>query len=711
MSQQVSTGERRPTISTGTVAPRVRPEIQALRALAISLVVVYHFWPGVVRGGYVGVDVFFVISGFLITSNLVRDIEANGRVRVLRFWAKRARRLLPAALVVLLATVIGIVVLVPRNLWQQFLGEVMASTLYIQNWLLAANSVDYLAASNTASPSEHFWTLSVEEQFYIALPLILIVIVALVRRRSRSARTQAITTTLAVLSAVSFVLGLWLTATTPEVAYFSTLSRAWEFGLGGLLGVLVLDGRSLLGPRVGSAVSWIGLGCIAYAALMFTGATPFPGTAALLPVVGAVMAIAAGSPSSTWSPTRLFAMRPVQFIGDVSYSLYLWHWPILILAGYAFASAMDWPLKLVLVVVSVSLAWLSKRFVEDPVRKRSFLVGRQPRWTFVAAAAGMTVVVAVASMGWASIQVALNDSLATVQALEKSGAKCFGAAAMLAGSSCPRTADATSIVPAPASAASDLPAIYTDECRSQPADPTVRTCVFGKHGSTVRVALIGDSHAAAWFPALKAISDQEGWELHTYFKASCAFSNAAREVAPGQDAAAASCAQWNKTLATDLSKTESFSVVFTSAFANGLQFLDGAGRPSEAAAIDGFRSAWRPLVDRDTTIVVIADTPHLGPAGLACVQSHLADPSECTLRAADALSTDTALTAAAEGQRNAIAVNMTDYFCTASVCPLVVGGVFVYRDAQHITATYSRSLAPWLLRSLTHKGLAALTSN
>lgn len=642
---------------------------------------------------------FFVISGFLITAHLVRDIELHDSVRLFRFWARRARRLLPASLLVLLVTAVTVLFVVPRNLWQQFLVEIWASGLYVQNWLLAFNSVDYLAASNVPSPVQHFWTLSVEEQFYVGLPLVLLVVLLATRQRSSRVRRVGMVVALSLVSVASLVYGVILTATDPGPAYFATSTRAWEFAAGSVLALIAA------GPPIGHVIfragtSWLGLALIGFAGFSYTGATPFPGAAATVPVVGTLMVIWAGMPGVWWAPTWFFRLRPVQFIGDISYSLYLWHWPLLIFSGYAFASNLNLPIKVALLATTVALSALTKRFVEDPVRQNRFLVARAPRWTFGAVAAAMSLVLLVSGAGWANVQRDLDRSVSAAAAIEAENPECFGAAALARQAECFTQTKSTEVVPAPAAAASDRPAIYTDECRSQPADPTVRTCIFGKIGSSVRVALIGDSHAASWFPAIDTLAEREGWELHTFFKATCGFSRASRQIAEGQDSVTQSCLTWNSDLAGMLANADRFDLVFTAMFADNENFVDAAGTRSAEAAIKGFRAAWEPIIAKGGRVVAIRDNPIPGILGFECAQENLDHPEQCGLEQKAALSQTDYSQLAAKDFADAVAIDMTKYFCVEGVCPTVIGGVLVYRDDDHFTATYSRSLAPWLLRQL-----------
>jgi peptidoglycan/LPS O-acetylase OafA/YrhL len=307
----------------------VRPEIQALRGAAVLLVLAYHFWPATLRG-YVGVDVFFAISGYLITAHLLREVDATGRVSLPAFWARRARRILPASLVVLLACSVATIAFVARLQWEPSFEEIRASTLYVENWQLAYAAVDYLAADDATTPVRHFWSLSAEEQFYIAWPVLILA--------GAFAGRRAIAVVLAAVTVLSLAWSVHATATDPAAAYFVTPARPWEFGAGGLL-ALAVPAASAPG-RARIALSWAGLAAIAAAAVAYSPATPFPGVAALLPVLGTIAVMAAAAPTP---PLRL---RPVQFLGDVSYSVYLWHWPLLVFAPILLDRAMTTPEKL-----------------------------------------------------------------------------------------------------------------------------------------------------------------------------------------------------------------------------------------------------------------------------------------------------------------------------------------------------------------------------
>ena len=358
------------------------------------LVVLFHLWPTRLPGGYIGVDVFFVISGFLITSHIVREVDRTGTVSLTGFWARRMRRLLPAAYVVLLGSAAGVLVWVPRLLWQQFFGEILAAGLYVENWTLALNSVDYLAAENSPSPAQHYWTLSAEEQFYLLWPLLVLLGLWLAKRGldrlddrgSRSTRARSIVfAVLATTTAASLAYSLWVSATNPAWAYFVTPARAWEFGAGALLAFAPPAGRRLA-PRARAGLGWVALAGLLACSLIFDASTPMPGTAALWVVAAAMAVIWVESPGVAWASSRLLGLRPARFLGDISYAVYLCHVPVqmtalLILDARHLTVPTEQPWVLgVYALVLLAVATAVHYGLEIPARRwlRNKSVGRAP---------------------------------------------------------------------------------------------------------------------------------------------------------------------------------------------------------------------------------------------------------------------------------------------------------------------------------------------
>jgi len=684
-------------------APRakstLRPEIQALRAVAVAVVVVYHLWPNTLAGGFVGVDVFFVISGFLITAHLMREADRTGRINLPKFWAKRIRRLLPASLTVLAASAVGVFLLVPQMYWTQFFQEIAASAVYAQNWVLAASSIDYLAAENVASPVQHFWSLSVEEQFYLVWPILIGLVVLAAQRLSLRARRSLVFAALALVAAASLYYSVTYTASNPGEAYFATTTRAWEFAAGGLLAVVGSAVKAPAGVR--TLVAYVGWAGIAYAVATYSGQTAFPGSAALLPVLATVAVIWAGDPDSALSPNRLLGTRPVQFLGGVSYSVYLWHWPLIVFATIVFVDVHD-ATKIAIVIASLGLAWLTTVLVENPARDWKGLVGRRPRWTLLAMVIAVALVaVPTAAASWLTSQQASADTARAAVAVA-SADECFGASVFAVPAGACDDVEHETLTPLASFAVDDEPEVYHNGCYSDLTTADLNTCVVGDAASDTSVALIGDSHAVSWYPAMKTIAEDNSWALSPFLKSSCPMNAALKEDEEAE--VERSCATWNDSLAETLAaQPEALDMVVLSHSAAG----DNYG--SDQDAIDGYRAAWEPLVERGTEVVVIRDVPRMEEGTNRCIADTAGADAACDRPENEAV-LDDLMVEAAEDQPGVTVIDMNDFFCRDGSCTPVAGGVVGYRDSHHITATYSATLAPYLEQRLA-ESVPALASN
>ncbi|MBV9830075.1 MAG: acyltransferase, partial [Marmoricola sp.] len=678
----------------------VRPEIQGLRCVAVMLVVLYHLWPGRLRGGYIGVDVFFVISGFLITGNLLRDVDRRGRVSLAQFWARRVRRLLPAAFLVLLVTGLVTLVFVPRLQWQQFFKEIGACTLYIENWSLAHDAVDYLAETNSPSPVQHYWTLSVEEQFYIVWPLLILLGLALATTLRRSRRVP-ITAVLGAAVAGSLAYSLWFTQSDPQYAYFSTFTRAWEFGAGALLACAT---RMLLPTKGAAVLGWLGLLGIAVGALVFNGRTPMPGTAAILVVVCSVLVIGAGDPQQRWSPTRLLTWRPATFIGDISYSIYLWHWPLLVLFPYVFNHRAGFTDRVGILVVTVLAAWATKRFVEDPVRTNRTLIARPAGFSILAAAVVAAVIVAGCGTVWWRVEKQTQASEALARNLLDNAPACFGAAARDPhAQGCPNHRLDGTIVPSVTAVADDYP--NYPSCDAQMLRRPLEPCEFGAvNDPKVPLAVvIGDSHARALMPALLELAKKRVLSLELFTSGGCAWGDGQPQIAT--KTLRDSCASMKAEMQPMLERSaKRYAFILTTAWTNKqAQPLSSPG-PAMAAA-------WAPLARRGVPIVAVRDNPSAGGAPQDNPNNCLAKVDVKDANARCSLDRRRTLDRWPDPFAQAVArtkgahlIDLTRFYCDRTTCPAVIGGVDVYRDNSHITVTYARTLAPYLLRELRRLG-------
>ena len=689
----------------------LRPEIQGLRSVAVLLVVGYHLFPAQLRGGYIGVDVFFVISGFLITGQITKEIVATGGLSLVRFWGRRIRRLLPAAMLVLAACLVGTWLIAPTTLWNQWLLHIAASAFYAENWALAADAVDYLAQGTAPTIVQHYWSLSVEEQFYIVWPIIAVVVVLALKRAGRLAQSRRVL--LAVLAAVtllSFAVSVLQTVSDPGIAYFSTLTRMWEFGAGALLAVL---GASLSHRVLRLVLGWAGLAALAVAALLFDAATPFPGYAALLPVLGTVAVILAGSAQSRASAASLLSLRPVTFVGDISYSLYLWHWPLIVLAPYLIGAALTFPAKAVVAGLALVLAWATTRFVENPLRHLPALT--VPSWrSFAAAGVAMAIILSgslaldghlarqrdeAAAAATAAAQAADDAAEEAIAALMSGvdGATaatqpCLGPLALDPAGACASPTGSGGYLVSPDIVGSrTFEELYPD-CLGGQDDSLLTVCELGQlSGATRTIAVVGDSHATQWLGAFDLLGRTLGWKVIAATKASCPFADTVR-VLPDETAGRAEhCTEVNDELVAMLESRGDLDAVFASAFGSAYTW-DG----DLAAGIEAFGSR---LDAAGIPFAVIRDVPLVKDRADSptCLES-MADPVDCALPRSEALVADPYADAAASLGRPVL--DLSDQFCDSSWCYAVVGGVVVYVDYSHLTAEYSSLLAPAIYRQL-----------
>jgi peptidoglycan/LPS O-acetylase OafA/YrhL len=696
-TEQRPAGEA-PTERTASTAtrPGFRPDIQALRAVAVLAVVVNHLSADWLTGGYVGVDVFFVISGFLISSHLDREIVRTGRVRLARFYARRIRRLLPAALLVLGLCVVAAYFLLPYPRWQATAHEAAASATYWENWLLAAKSVDYSAASAAASLVQHYWSLSVEEQFYLVWPLLLLL---LFKVRGRRAQVVGI----AVVGAASLAFSVYYTRASPNEAYFVTPGRAWEFAAGAL--VALLASRLVLPRAAAGLASFAGFGMIISSAVLYDHHTPFPGHLALVPTVGTALVIVAGlRPGRQWhSPVT--GSRPVQFVGGVSYSLYLWHWPLILLAPFVLGDVLDagqmtTPYLLAVLAVSLVLAYLSKVLVED--RGLSFgPLRRSTKLTFAAMVAGVVAVaLAAGALSWTyDRHVAQAERDARVVGENP----CHGAPAMIEANGCADPFGPASVVDmGPANEYYKAP-----EGDCTPSDrylvgtkKTTSVCDYSRGNASAPVVwLVGDSHAQQWQGPLLDLAREHGWVFKLALLGGCPFAKIEftgyRTVA--SESERRTCTDWTARIAGAVAADRP-AMVFTSFFAREEFADDGSGRSQTEQYRDGLEPYWRTWTDAGARVFVLADPPlNREVRAPDCVVLNPDDPLACAVdrevaHPHDPL-TEVARTTDVPG---VTLVDMTDYFCDDRRCYAVVGGVAVYYDHDHMNLEFSRSMKPML---------------
>ena len=673
-----------------------RPDIQGLRAIAVAMVVIYHLYPSALPGGFAGVDVFFVISGYLITGHLWRGYARTGTVGLADFWGRRARRLIPAAALVLTVTWIASRVVQPATQLADTAQQILASALYFQNWQLAASAVSYLKSDDAATPVQHFWSLSVEEQFYIVWPLVFIVAAFLAsacRARRGAAGREAgpagraraggavVGVLMTALVIASLAYSVYETKANPPAAYFVTTTRVWELGLGGLLAIAP---ARLAGPLARQGwLGWLGLAAVAASSFLLTGSMAFPGALALLPVLGAVALIAGGSAAARYGPARLTSPRCMVFTGGISYSLYLWHYPIINLYTSWRGHAPGLLAGPVILVAAVLLAWLTKTLVEDKVRLAPFIA--RHRWRSLSVALAVIVPAALAAVYIIGEPAPFNGTL---------GPGYPGAAALAIPA---RHVAAAPVLPPPDDLSQSR--YRTAGCLDDIPVSTPKECVFGDTVNPVlTVALVGDSSAGQWFDALEAIAVQRHWKLVTELHSSCPWS-AALMRNPNDIGAFTACHAWGAAVLHDLTTTIRPDVVLTSDYPNvGTVAHSVKESPAAMAEVGaGMAQYWTRLQEAGIAVTAIRESPDLVEDVPTCVEKHSSDVAACDVPRSKAILPDSPISYAAKLAGGKVSVvDANSLICGPQVCAPVVGNVLVFSDRHHLTWNYSKTTAPFL---------------
>ncbi len=688
------TGDQRPNAEGGRTHPGsepasgkggFRPDVEGLRAVAVLAVLLYHAGVPFAGGGYVGVDVFFVISGFLITGLLVRELEKTGTLSLARFYSRRAKRLLPLTVVVLaVVAVLSRLLFDPVRMEEVSIG-IVAAGLYFMNWLLAARAADYFAAGLEASPVQHFWTLAVEEQFYLVWP-VLILAAAWWGRRAGLGLRPVLAAAFAAVVLSSLAYGVYSTQTQAGAAYFSTLTRGWELALGGLLALVPASRFGRLPRAAAGVMSAAGLAAIAFATVRFDDDTLFPGHAALVPTLGTAAIIAAGLATTTAGPSRLLTLGPVRHVGRISYSWYLWHWPPLVFAAAIWGELS--PLEGVAVLaVSYVPALLTNRLVEKPFL-RSETLSRYPRKALALGGACTAC----------SVALGLLLLAATPAVPEAPENEVAGAAALRGGYSPQKSAEAVHPTPREAEKKDNRPRMYADGCHLDLEETRSPDCVYGNPSSGTTVVLFGDSHAMQWFPALEELAKERDWRLLGFSKSACPPADI-KVYSTGLRREYRECEEWRGRTLERIVQKENPDLVVTSMLNRYRAREDGKGLPDKAsneAVVEGYASTLKKLRSTGAPVAVIEDVPSPDKDIPECVSRSLGRLQDCAFPRGVALDQPRVNAEAAERVEGASLIDPTSVVCPEKTCPAVIGDALVYRNGAHLTRTYVNTLAPWL---------------
>ncbi|OBJ06508.1 acyltransferase [Mycobacterium sp. 1465703.0] len=695
-----------------------RPDIEGLRAVAVIAVVLYHAGIPAVTGGYIGVDVFFVISGFLITGLLFGEASTTNTIRLGRFYGARARRLLPAAAIVGVITAVGAALVLPPLQARSVFLDGIASALYVGNYRFALQGTDYLI-SDAPSPFQHYWSLGVEEQFYLVWPVLIILIAWSARRipllRGSATRATPYAVVLAVVAIASLTAGALSTRTSPSWAFFSLPTRAWELAAGGLVALTIQHWRRLT-PRTASIAGWGGLALILLTCTQLNAHTPYPGTEALLPVLGTALIIGGGAVTGGLGPGRLLCRPVMRAIGRISYSWYLWHWPALLLMPALLGMPAGLAVRLTATAVSAGLAVITLHLVENPGRfaaalrrsaKASLLVaGGASAATACACMVLLNVIPAPAGHGLAARRaniIALPPAnVPAVSPQETAVRQAFEQAQAALAAAAELRAVPSNLDPPLAKAPADKAAVFVNGCVRSWRDVGQSECATGDTASPTTVALIGDSHAAMWNPAFEQLADNRHWRLETLAKVTCPLQDL-HILSPYLGRDYTECEQWRAQIMARMNAEHPRLVVLDMSRRYGGDFGFTSYDP---AWIDTLGRTVAQLRSAGATVLVLGPAPDPHASAPDCLSAHLDDANACAPTKSVALDRGgiTAEQAATTGNGGQYA-DLTDMFCTAERCPIIVGNTLVFRDDNHVTTEYAQLVAP-LIGALAERALA-----
>ncbi|HEY0870097.1 MAG TPA: acyltransferase family protein [Acidothermaceae bacterium] len=667
---------------------RFRPDVEGLRAIAIGLVVLYHAGVPYLSGGYVGVDVFFVISGFVITAQLLRERVKSGSNSLREFYARRMRRIVPAASLVIVATTVISFLALGAVRGRQIAQDGLWSSFFAANIHLAAVGTNYLSAERPPSPLQNYWSLAVEEQFYLVWPVLMLTAAALFARRAL--RTK-LTVLLVLVVGSSLTWSAVETSRNATAAYFSPATRAWELGVGALIAVVASSLRHV--PVLVAAIAtWSGLLLIVYSAIMLSSRTAYPGTAATMPVFGAALVIIGGTVGPRAGAEWLLRRWPMQWLGKISYSWYLWHLPILTIAQERNGTLTTHD-KVGLVGLSLVAAIATYAIVENPLRMSRKLAIR-PLGSVVL---GLGVI--VATIGGVLAYTAANSGFGAssdVVVAASSGEPVTGSANAVEVAAVIATSTTIQAVPGNVKpglnhVAGDGGTAYHDGCLAEPTQVTVGTCAFGDLGSRDTLVLYGDSHAAMWLPAFADYATRAQLKLVLLAHSGCPAPDM-----PFFDAVDhrryPECDAWHRYAIGRINALAPKYVVVTSSF-------DGALDPSQrkitpAAWTAGTTRLLNEIAVPNVKVAVLGDIPYPQQVTADCLAAHAAAVYRCsTPRDRAVLGKNQSADADGARAGGAIYVDVNSWFCTATTCPPLAGDVVIYQNAYHITATYSQLLA------------------
>ncbi len=630
-------------------AKKMIPEIQGLRAIAVITVVIYHIWPSAIPGGFTGVDIFFVISGYLITNILVKDLIQNGHVDYIKFYSRRVARLAPAAGAVILCTLIFHQVFSPLY-HKQIFDESISSTFFYQNWKLAYDAVDYLDADNPASPLQHFWSLSVEEQYYLFWPLLIFVLSIGFAGRKKALTREWIRNILVIITITSLAYSIYQSYTNGSFAYFNFFTRIWELGIGSILAVTVFWQK--LQQRLYGLLGLAGLALIVLGIVTIEKTDAFPGYIAILPTLGcALLIIYASASKKIQFLTLLLNNKISQFFGDISYSLYLWHWPIVILLMGDTDNIVV--MGMLTFLTATVFAGFSKNYIEDTFRSKSDTIS-------------IVGIIAICMI----LPLMLSHQSESLTKITS-----------------PKNESASAVREGLATAKEDKPQTYADKCYASMKSSEVVSCAYGDLESSKNIVVVGDSHLMHWLPALRKFAQHHSYKVIPINKSACFVGwSGAMDILKNN-----SCRQWNEAIIPKIKDLNPEMIIISQSIGHTFK-KDGAEKAEVlASALGNFIENF----SKDK-VILIKDVPWMGQDIPECLSQNQPNYEECHMNrdeVVDRVDRKDPLVIAAK-EFDIQIIDMTSELCDEDLCYAYDEWGIRWRDSHHLTASFVNRIAP-----------------
>ncbi|QDW64173.1 acyltransferase family protein [Oerskovia sp. KBS0722] len=684
------------TPATGLATSGRRDDLDGLRAVAILLVAIYHVWVHRVSGG---VDVFLLLSGFFVGGGLLRSFARGRPVRLGTYLPRLGRRLLPALVVTLLGVAVATLLVLPATRWADLSRESLASLLYVENWHLATSGQVYGAADVDQSPLQHIWSLSVQGQLFVLVPLALVAVWWLGRRLEHRTRLRLVSICVAAAAATSFVYAAVLVGVDQPFAYYDTFARAWEYLAGTILALVVV--RTAWSRTRRLVAGWLGVALVLATGMLVDGGSAFPGPWTLVPLAGAALVVLAGAGGAPVGVSRLLAWRPLAKAGGYAYSFYLWHWPVLVFMIAVRDRPVGWLAGTAVLVLSAGLAWATKCWVEDPVRRRSTVepvlssavsarakhvraVGRSRLDKPLAALVAVGLLLPTAWLGHVEVVKAQSRSISSLADLEK-----YPGAFAVLDPGVFLIDDTIDPIPSTVAAIEDKVRAVADGCGTGVGAADVKVCSYGSLDADRVIAVVGGSHAEFWIDALAEVGEREGFRVDTIIKWGCSLIDGTDGT--GVLSEDPSCIEWSDG-ALDRLRLLRPDAVFTTATRPAPEEI-----PGREMVPGAYVSAWDRLSADGISVVAIRDTPWLPVSPVDCIEVQGPYAPACAIERTEVLDdVDPLVELDSRTPGNVRFVDLNDVLCPDDTCPFVQGNRIVYRDSHHLTATYAQTLAPVL---------------